>query len=268
MAKTKIHVTWVPGGYGSYMMQSIYAYSNLGATSNIIIDSTGSSHTFRDGAEKKKYFDTAVFGEHTNDSDVIVGPAHGHMLDYFVNEYIKQELNNLPQYFNHFFKDHKSQIDENWNNKQDWAAREWISFWILDVLNASYGKDSRIDLTTDKLFDENQDVFPAEITSIIEKLGLSVVADIDTIKTNHTNWQKQQQCNNLQKRCDEWVNEIITTNKNTPSPCITILDEAYVQSLIRRHGYEIRCFGLDTFPKTSNEIRKLLYKESANDNTT
>jgi len=52
MAKTKIHVTWVPGGYGSYMMQSIYAYSNLGATSNIIIDSTGSSHTFRDGAEK------------------------------------------------------------------------------------------------------------------------------------------------------------------------------------------------------------------------
>ena len=70
---SKIHVTWPPGCYGSYVMQSIYAYSNLGATSKIVIDPTGSSHSFRDSDEQYKYFtnDHAL----SNDSDIIINTS-------------------------------------------------------------------------------------------------------------------------------------------------------------------------------------------------
>ena len=61
---------------------------------------------------------------------------------------------------------------------------------------------------------------------------------------------------------------LITTQEDTASPCVTILDEAYVQDRLRKHGYLIRCYGLNTFPKTSAELRELLYKESEDDDTT
>ena len=265
---SKIHVTWLQGCYGSYIIQSIYAYSNLGATSKIIIDSTGSSHTFRSSEAKKKYFsfDHAM----SNTSDIIIGPAKGHELDYFVNQFVKQAESNVITCLTSHFPDFKFQISKQWNNNEDWAAREWISFWLPGCLAAAYTNNINninADLTTDQLFDTNEDIFPELIIGLIKKLGLSVNADIDIIKTNHVNWQKKQQCHNLQKRCDKWISEIINTQKDTPSPCITILDEAYVQNRLREHGYEIRCFELTVFPKTSNELRSLLYKEMQNDTT-
>jgi len=257
---SKIHVTWPPGCYGSYVMQSVYAYSNLGATSKIVIDPTGSSHSFRESAEQYKYF----IMDHllSDNSDIIIGPVQGQELDYFVNQFVKQEQSNVLRYLTELFPDFKFQISEQWNNTDDWAIREWISFWILDVFAAAYTNNTNADLTTDQLFDTNKDTFPELLIRLIKKLGLSVNADIDIIKTNHANWQKQQQYHNLQKRCDKWISEIINTKENTLSPCITILDEAYVQNRLRSHGYEIRCFELNTFPKTSTELRLLLYKES------
>ena len=49
-----IKVAWPIGCYGSYVMQSIFAYSNLGR-GKIAIDENGSSHTFRDSKIAKKY---------------------------------------------------------------------------------------------------------------------------------------------------------------------------------------------------------------------
>ena len=260
---SKIHVTWPPGCYGSYIMQSIYAYSNLSSGHKFIIDQTGSSHTFRSSKAKKKYF---VFDHSMSDNvDIIINSAAGHELDYFVNQFVKQELSNVPAYLTSLFPDFKFQISEQWNNNEDWAAREWISFWISDCLAATYTNNINADLTADSFFDENEKTFPQAIIKCIKKLGLTVNADIDIIKTNHANWQKQQRYHNLQKRCDKWISEIINTKENTPSPCITILDEAYVQNRLRQHGYEIRCFELNDFPKTSTELRQLLYKDIEDD---
>ena len=259
---SKIHVTWPQGCYGSYIMQSIYAYSNLGATSKIVIDPTGSSHSFRESDEQSKYF----IMDHllSDNSDIIIGPVQGQELDYIVNQFVKEEQSDVLRYLIQLFPDFdfKFQIGEQWNNTEDWAIREWISFWILDLFAAGYTNNTNADLTTDQLFDTNKDTFPELLIRLIKKLGLSVNADIDIIKTNHANWQKQQRYHNLQKRCDKWVSEIINTKENTPSPCFFILDEAYVQNRLRSHGYEIRCFELNTFPKTSTELRLLLYKES------
>ena len=161
----------------------------------------------------------------------------------------------------------KPEIKKQWNKEELWTTREYISCWIQLVLAVAYKNNINASITTDKLFDENKDIFPAEISRLIQKLGLSVVVDDNIIETNHSVWQKQQQYHNLQKRCDKWISEIINTKENTPSPCITILDEAYIQNRLREHGYEIQCYNLNNFPKTSNELRQLLYKESKDETT-
>lgn len=258
----KIHATWPPGCYGSYVVQSIYAYSNLSITSEIIIDPTGSSHTFRDSEERKKYF--KFDHEMSDNSDIIIGPVMGHELDYFVNQFVKGHKVDKFKCFDTIFKD-KLKIDENFKDKEDWQVREWISFWISDVMASGYNFNPNSDITTNHLFDKNKDLFPEVINCLIKKLGLLVVVDIDTIKVNHEIWKTHQRFHNLQKRCDKWISEILNTQEDTLSPCITIIDEAYVQNRLRSYVYEIRCFGLNTFPKTSHELRSFLYKESQDD---
>ena len=80
-----IHVTWPPGCYGTYVMQSIYAYSNLGNGAEIKIESTGSSHGFN----AKTYFRFDHLCEST--ADVIVAPSAEHQLDYMNNQLVKME---------------------------------------------------------------------------------------------------------------------------------------------------------------------------------
>tara|TARA_R110001592_G_scaffold20761_9_gene83918 strand:- start:6197 stop:6937 length:741 start_codon:yes stop_codon:yes gene_type:complete len=241
-------------------MQSIYAYSNLSTHTDIIINPNGSSHDARDSKERKKHFTfDHLLSEH---SDIIISPVKGHELDYFVNQFVKADQGNIQQFLKNIFP------DKHWNDEEDWAIREWISFWISDLLATGYKYNTNSDITTDSLFDDNEDVFPHAIIGCIKKLGLSVNDDVNTIKTNHAVWKKQQQYHNLQKRCDKWIDDIVTTGKNITSPCLTIVDEAYVQNCLRSLGYEIRCFKLNNFPKTSDELRLLLYKEMQDDKAT
>ena len=265
MKKTKIHITWPPGCYGSYIMQSVYAYSNLVSNSNITVNSDGSSHNFRDGEAKKKHF----ICDHllSIDSDILVSGVPDHALDYFVNQFVKQDESNLQKYLLDLFPNFKTKVQDSWTTEQVWSLREWASFWLLDLFANTYQYNPKADITTNHLFAEDENVFPQAIIALINKQGLSVNADLETIKFNHANWQSSQQYHNLQNRCDKWVDEIITTQENTASPCITLLDEAYVQNRLRSQGYEIRCFNLNTFPKTSNELRQLIYKDETNDIT-
>ena len=263
MRTNKIHVTFPPGCYGSYVMQCIHAYSNLSSDYKLVIDKTGSSHTFRNKLRRKNFrFDHDMLA-----GDIIIGTAPGHALDYFVAMYVKVEMD-IDSYIERIWSNYKTKLNLHWNNEEDWSTREWISCWLTDLLDSCYASNTTADITTDKLFDKDEDVFPAEIKRLINKLELSVDADIDDIKMNHATWQKAQEYHNLQKRCDDWVNKLITTREDTTSPCVTILDEAYVQDRLRKHGYLIRCYGLNKFPTTSNELRELLYKESEDDDTT
>ena len=102
-------------------------------------------------------------------------------------------------------------------------------------------------------------VFP----SLINRLGLTVMADSVTMKHNQSNWIAQQRYHNSQHKCDKWVQDILE-DKDSVSPCQTVLDEAYIQHCLREQGYEIRCDGLNVFPTTSRDLRELIY---ANCNT-
>ena len=254
-----IKISWPPGCYGNYVMQSIYAYSNLG-DGKIIIDSTGSSHSFRASNNAKKFFECG----HTwsKDIDVHVNPVAEHHLDYLNNQLGKQENNDIISSFKiNFGDDFGNKINDNWKDNSRWTLREWASFWIIDQLLAAYIPQPTVKLTTSDLFDLNKDVF----SKIINHIGLTVTTDSATMKVNQQQWIAQQRYHNSQHRCNAWVEDILN-DRNTPTPCQTILDEAYVQHCLREQGYEIRCDGLDNFPKTSNELKELIYENSNTNN--
>ena len=249
-----IHVTWPPGCYGNYVIQSIWAYSNLGNGAEIKIEPTGSSHGFR---KKENGFRMDHLCEST--ADVIVAPSAEHQLDYMNNQLVKMENNNIFQSVQKSFPNWNAIITDNWPNSDSfWALREWISFWLVDNMKQAY-PTIKGHITTLDLFNKN--VFP----DLINRLGLTLVADTATMKNNQSKWIVQQRYHNSQYRCDKWIKDVIANNE-TDSPCQTILDEAYVQHCLRKQGYEIRCDGLDNFPKSSSELKELIYENGNTNN--
>jgi len=249
-----IHVTWPPGCYGNYVIQSIWAYSNLGNNADIKIEPTGSSHGFE---HWHKGFSMDHLCEST--ADIIISPLTGHWLDYVNNQLVKANGGNIRKHIETCFVNHKQALEGHWKDTDSiWTLREWISFWLYDTMKASYS-DIKGHICTNDLYTKN--VFP----KLINLLGLTVMADDATMKHNQSNWIAQQRYHNSQHRCDAWVQDVLTNN-NTASPCQTMLDEAYVQHCLREQGYEIRCDGLDTFPTNSSDLRELIYENSNTDN--
>ena len=265
-----IHICWPQGCYGSYVMQSIYAYSNLGNNNKLLIDdNTGSSHTFRIWAVENEIFKPSH--RYSSNVDVFVNPVIAHRLDYLNNSLTKEENNDPIQLFKKSFPDSYEADTAKWNTHRIWTQREWASFCINAWLSTSYTPIEDLKhitfpvvknwFNTTDLFDTNINVFP----DIINRLGLTVTADTATMKANQQQWIEKQIYHNSQHRCNTWVQDILKGN-NTTSPCQTILDEAYVQHCLRKQGYEIRCDGLDAFPRTSSELKELLYENSKTDN--
>ena len=248
-----IYVTWPPGCYGYYVMQSIFAYSNLSTGYEIKIESTGSSHGFKKGNNFRM--------DHKMEpsADIIIEPVQGHWLDYINNQYLKVNHGDAIKNVETIFPDYKKNMADFWKDiDQPWAMREWTSLWLYDVMSVAY-KNVDGHLSTKDLYTKN--VFP----KLINRLGLTVTADDAIMKHNQSNWIAQQRFHNSQYRCDAWVQDVLTNN-NTASPCQTMLDEAYVQHCLREQGYEIRCDGLDTFPTNSSDLREIIYENSNTNN--
>ena len=88
---------------------------------------------------------------------------------------------------------------------------------------------------------------------------MTVTVDDATMKYNQSNWIAKQSYHNSQHRCDAWIQDILE-DRDSESPCQTLLDEAYVQRCLREQGYEIRCDGLNIFPRSSRDLRELVYE--------
>ena len=253
ITKHMIHVTWPPGCYGHYVMQCIYAYSNLGNGYQIQIKADGSSHSFSSKGGNGFTMDHVMDAT----ADVIIEPVKGHWLDYINNQYLKANQGDAIKNVATIFPAYKEHMAGYWQDiDQPWTMREWTSFWLYDVMYDAY-KHVDGHITTQDLYTKN--VFP----SLINRLGLTVMADSVTMKHNQSNWIAQQRYHNSQHKCDKWVQDILE-DKDSVSPCQTVLDEAYIQHCLREQGYEIRCDGLNVFPTTSRDLRELIY---ANCNT-
>ena len=255
-----IFVYWQPGCYGSYVMHRVYAYSSLGYNSNSIfkLESTGSSHEFRDSSERARYFEHGHSIELGFEKYLIINPSKNHYLDYFNNQLVKQEKGDVVHSFKSSFPSAwYENFLPNWKTPEIWALREWASFWLTDNFANSYKLNKKALLETADLFNTNHNIF----VDVINHLGLTTLASDAIMKADQLNWIKMQKFHNSQNRCDQYVLNVIN-DEYADSPCQTILDEAYVQLLLRKNGYEIQCDGLDVFPKNSFALKEIMYETS------
>jgi hypothetical protein len=261
-------VLFPPGCYGSYLIRCIYNYTNLRKEEYVpfSFDSSGSSHVIRKSLSNK-YFK----GYHKTTlpngiaPSIIILPDTDHKLDYFNNQFAKQSLGQLKEYLMALFsKDElNKKINDRWSSQFDsictWSLREFISFWLNDVLNDSYNPNFYIMYDGFKI--TTQDIFlnfVGKIQEIIEHLKLSLTVDINEIQKNHESFKKYQQYHKSQLNCKTWLDLTLSSNANLPSPCLTIFDEAYVQFLLREKGYELQCYNLNTFVSDSNSLRAII----------
>ena len=194
---------------------------------------------------------------------ILISPDSSHRLDYFDNQFLKENFGNLITYLKVVspggeFDKHLKEFNTNIEEASQWQIREYISFWLDDCLTNGYNlqKYQRpgIFLLSSVEFFDNK--FKDTFTEIAKLLNLTVT-NLTQFVEHHAKFIELQKFNGIQIRCKSWVDDVISGVENS-SPCITIFDEAYVQHLLRNSGFEIRCFELNEFPKNSTELRKLI----------
>lgn len=268
-----IFVLFPQGCYGSYIGKSLYYYTNLnsGQVAEFVFDQHGSSHSIRQDTALETKITVGHQLPHNFSQLVTVLPLQNHYLDYFNNQYAKNTDFSLKKYVDAL--DPRGELStklKSWgvNNATiesvpRWMLREFFSFWLTDCFasgyhNKPYLLDMGISLNTNNIFQD----FYSTIVKVSHALGLTVTADKTVIETNHKAFLNSQRFHNSQLNCVTWANAIVSAEDPVcQSPCQTIFDEAYVQHLLRKAGYQIKCDGLNQFPSTSAEMQTLIYKQ-------
>ena len=155
-------------------------------------------------------------------------------------------------------------------NKDAFAATDTVPIWQLREM-ISFEHHKLVQYTT-QLYQPSTEigVINVSIRNLIDHFQNTLVGLFDDLDLPMT------RCDQLHRVESEWLGDEkfigtdqlcldIVTNTlagNTFSwstDQLTLIDEAYVQYLLRQHQFELRCYGLDMFPTNSVQLKQLLY---------
>jgi hypothetical protein len=266
-----IKIVFPPGCYGTYLARCIYNYTDLRQEefTPFEFSATGSSHAHRKNKNASKYIQCEhyadTFGTNSTDLIITLVPNPQHRLDYYNNQYHKQENSQLISYIQTQYTDEEifNKLTNNWavdgmlnESTPRWVIREWSSFWITDMWNKAYNVEAYSSVSTmcvdvNNLVESFEEVF----LNLISKLELILTVDLSIITQTHTAFQNRQKFHNSQLKCEKWTNAVLNKQLMLLDHEITIFDEAYIQHLLRIAGYEIYCDNLNNFPTESTELK-------------
>jgi hypothetical protein len=275
-----INIIAPPGCYGTYVARCLHHYTSSENNYRFKFDQAGSSHVFRTVSSETKKTSLAHWIDEekasiNKETTVVITPDDNHQLDYYDNQYYKQSLGNLTEYLTENLGIDKIQknLEKGWNYKQPfgndtpkWIIREYCSFCLIASWENGYDTQKYLalphvyDFCCEELW--NTSMWDL-VNTLADVLKLKVYAPNHTVNKNHSDFLNCQRYHNMQKRCEQFVNDTINSI-DAVSPCVSIFDEAYVQCVLRSRGYEISCDGLETFPKSSNTLSKIIYETSNN----
>ena len=270
-----INIAYPHGGYGSYLAQSIYHYSNLriGTYRPLTIATDGSGHGYRNDTNNRKFIraDHPINLPKISGPTILIKPDRNHNLDYFNNHYSKHSKYNLKSYLEQIDINQKLaqwNYDKNYDQQTpDWIVRELLSFYIEELFKNMF--DTRLYNIPNVLSIAPEDIinnFLPTLKIIFGQFDLKfTVAELE-IKKTHDHYLELQKYYNSQTNCDKWV-DCILHGTDITSPCQTIIDEAYVQYKLRKNGYELQCDNLNMFPTTIDTLKNLLYNSKSQNET-
>lgn len=272
-----IKIIFPPGTYGHFLAKCLCGFTNLcpEVKETFSFGSSSSNHDIRHALHetrlanllKVEHLDT--YRRSHDDRVIIILPMADHYLDYYDNQYFKQEKANVIRSIltqvsiddaNQKLKDHwgyRHGLDE---NTPRWIIREWFSFFATQVWRQGYDtipyqQVSHVaELTTHDLFVNLR----GTIGNLCHVLGLEITVDDDFIETQQNLFNKSQQFHNRQLQCDSWCQSVLNDQASSIDG-LTIFDEAYIQYKIRLLGKEIKCDSLERLPECSTDMNKLIF---------
>ena len=96
-------------------------------------------------------------------------------------------------------------------------------------------------------------------TELAKWLGIKNVRTGDELTKLHADWV-QNEPYLYKDRLIENIVDAIINEKVLEMNGLTIVDESQIQHRLRNAGYEIKCHGLNKWPKTTTQLRELIYK--------
>lgn len=274
-----IKVIFAPGSYGTFLSKCLYYLSDIaGGTGDckFVFDLAGSSHDLRSVSDVKKYIQQGhpstnggTIQYDKNDISVVIQPCDNNRLDYYDNQFCKQEQKQIVTSLNTNFSSEeiRKKLFDGWNYNHDldlstpkWILREWCSFWLEDCLATSYDPlffrtiPASVCITTQDLFVD----LPGTLHRIAQAINVNIVANVRTIKIVQDDFVAAQKMHGIQMRCETWVDDTLA-GRIKDSPCLTLFDEAWVQHQLRKKGYELKCDNLENLPSSTSSLADLIY---------
>jgi len=147
--------------------------------------------------------------------------------------------------------------------KDTWEYREFLSFWLYDQHMSETGYKDIIEYNHDRVLkiqiNQIRDDFNNTFNKLSEWLQIENVRSNDELSKLHFDWL-QNEPYLYKDRLIENIIDAIINNVDIPMNECSIFDQADIQRRLRNAGYEIKCYGLDNWPKTTTQLRELVYK--------
>ena len=151
----------------------------------------------------------------------------------------------------------------NWEDKQPWELREWLSIWLHDQHLAETGYKDIINYTNDRVFkipiNKIRDDFVNTFQSLSKYLELDNIRTTEDLEKLYKDWINNEKYLYKDKLIKDLVYATIY-NTNKEMLDLTIFDQADMQRRLRLEGYEIECHGLNEWPATTTQLRELIYE--------
>lgn len=162
-----------------------------------------------------------------------------------------------------FSKFMKAWGDHPINDYETWQLREGLSMYIPNIESNECVNSMTFNNTNN--FDWG---FYIDITDLRDRFveTISKLCDYCNIAYNQTTlnniydtWAPSQKHFFKDSIANTISNNILNNIDFTIDENLTIVDEAYIQYKLRSAGAELRCYGLNVFPKSNAEFQNLIY---------
>jgi len=260
------NTVFCPGSYGTYVAWSVYTYSELNTSQEILLPfgPNGSCHLFRNHLGITLV--PTVYNLPTIKSNVIyIQPEKQRSIEYLDNQLAKQSEFDNYDILNSILKDYKEKLLDHWgtNNPAKWQERELLSFFLPDMFNTQWLSYFEVTLDEFNAIKINANDICKDFRRVIENIlnffNLKSIGSLNKLEEIHKIYLS------LQKHLDKgqltlnYAESSIIGKKFTINN-LTLYDEAWIQHLLRNKGFEIKCFELNEFPLCSSELTPLLEK--------
>lgn len=154
-----IEILFPPGCYGTYLGRCLYNYTDIrvGDYSEFTFDEHGSSHVHRYATAALSVIKvghlaidncTTILSLTDPEKIITILPVPDHRLDYYVNQYYKEENGNFIKYIlkQLSIDEINNKLTVGWaypsiDDAPPWAIREFLSYYIMDCLTRGYAAE-------------------------------------------------------------------------------------------------------------------------------